>query len=184
VDKLIYSGFETEEHIIMSIITEDGIEIDDDMMNRILELPAAVFGDCPSETKEIERRRCDGIAAKQAAIDDENRRYFIEECVKLDAYSEDLKEGLQRELKDLRKQITEKNKLFRASKDTSTLADMVAMQEELNGLKSKEKKMKREIYDREDEIEAENARLQEEIRARMNGESRTEHIMTISFEIR
>jgi SNF2 family DNA or RNA helicase len=183
MDKLIYSGFETEEHIIMSVVTNDGTEIDDDMMNRILELPALVCGDCPPETEEIERRRRDGIAARQAVIDDENKRYFLEECDKLDAYSEDLKEGLQRELKDLRKLIIEKRRLFRASKDTSTLADMVAMQEELNSLKSKEKKMKRDIYDREDEIEAENTRIQEEIQARMNGESRTEHIMTISFEV-
>lgn len=183
MDKLIYSGFEAEEHIVISVVTEDGTEIDDDMMNQILELPAIVCGDCPPETEEIERRRRDGIATCQAEINDENKRYFFEECEKLDAYSEDLKEGLQRELKDLRKQINEKNKLFRASKDIATLADMVAMQDELNDLRAKEKKMKREIYDREDEIEAENASLQEEIRARMNGESRTEHIMTISFEI-
>jgi hypothetical protein len=153
------------------------------MMNRILELPAVVCGDCPPETEEIGRLRREGIAARQAAIADENKRYFLEECDKLDAYSEDLKEGLQRELKDLRKDIAEKSRLFRASKDVSTLADMVAMKDELNGLKSKEKKMKRDIYDREDEIEAENTRIQEEIQARMNGESRTEHIMTISFEV-
>jgi ERCC4-related helicase len=183
VDKLIYSGFETGEHIIMSVVTEDGTDIDDDMMNRILELPAVVCGECSPETAELEQRRRGGIAARCAAIDDANKRFFLEECEKLDAFTEDLKEGLQNELKDLRKLITEKKKLFRASKDTSTLADMVAMKEELNGLQAKEKKMKREIYDREDEIEAENARLQEEIKERMGGTSKVEHIMTISFEI-
>jgi ERCC4-related helicase len=183
VDKLIYNGFETEEHIILSVITEDGTVIDDDMMNQILELPATIIGDCPQESELIEQLRREGMAAKQAVIDDENKRYFLDECAKLDAYSEDLKEGLQRQLKDLRKLISEKLKLFRASKDTAPLADMVAMQDEINALKAKETKMKREIYDHEDEIEAENARLQDEIRARMNGTSRTEHIMTISFEI-
>jgi SNF2 family DNA or RNA helicase len=183
VDKLIFSGFGVEEHIVMSVVTEDGAVVDDDMMNQVLELPAVVVGDCPQETTEIERLRRDGLAAKQSEIDSENKQYYFDECAKLDAYSEDLKEGLQRQLKDIRKLISEKNKLFRSSKDTAALAEMVAMKEELNSLKTKEKKMKREIYDREDEIEAENARLQDEIKAQMGGTSRTEHIMTIAFEI-
>jgi phosphoglycerate-specific signal transduction histidine kinase len=79
--------------------------------------------------------------------------------------------------------ISEKDKLFRLSKETASLAEMVVMKEELNALKAKEKKMKREIYDREDEIEADNARLQDEIKARMGGASKAEHIMTIAFEI-
>ena len=84
MDKLIYHGFETEEHIIMSVVTEDGTEIDEDMMNQILELPAVISGECPPETAELERRRRDGIAARCAAIDDANKRFFLEECEKLD----------------------------------------------------------------------------------------------------
>jgi hypothetical protein len=183
VDKLIYTGFETEEHIVLSVVTPDGPEVDDDMMNQILELPAEVAGECFDETTSLAKRRNDGIAALQLQIEETNKMYFLEECEKLDAYSEDLKDGLQRELKELRKEISDRKKLFRVSKDTSPLAEMLAMRDELNRLEEKQKKMRREIYDREDEIEAENTRLQDEIKARIGGTTQTEHIMTVSFEL-
>jgi hypothetical protein len=183
VDKLIYTGFETEEHIVLSVVTSDGTEVDDDMMNQILELPAAVTGECFDEPPALAERRNSGIAARRLQIEEANKMYFLEECEKLDAYSEDLKEGLQRELKELRREISEKKKLFRVMEDTSPLAEILAMRDELNRLEEKQKKMRREIYDREDEIEAKNARLQDEIKARMGGSTQMEHIMTFSFEI-
>jgi hypothetical protein len=183
LDKLIYTGFETEEHIVLSVVTSDDTEIDDDMMNQILELPATVVNECSDEPSSLAERRNGGIASRQLQIEETNKMYFLEECEKLDAYSEDLKEGLQRELKELRREITVKKKRFRVSKVTLPLADMLAMRDELNRLEEKQKKMRREIYDREDEIEAENSRLQDEIKARIGGTIQTEHIMTVSFEI-
>ena len=184
VDKLIYYGFDTEEHLIMSAVTEDGTEIDDEMMDKILELPATVIGEFSNEAFILEQKRQDGIAARIQCIENENKRYYLEECEKLDAYSEDLKEGLERELKDLRKQISEKRKTLRSSKDTEPLDVLIAMKDDINKMEEKRKTMQRDMYDRQDEIEEENDRLQNEIRARMNGTSRIEHIMTVSFEIR
>lgn len=182
VDKLIYTGFENEEHLIYSVITEDGIEIDEDMVNRFMELPATIIGDGTSETAELDEKRRTGIASQQAKIEEENKKYFLEECAKLDAYSEDLKEGLQRELKELGKEITEKKRVFKSSTDRP-LAEMLDMKAEVNKLEERRKNMRRELYEREDEIDAANERLQDEIRSKLSGTSRTEHIMTISFEI-
>ena len=183
VDKLIYSGIETEEHLIFSVVTEDGTEVDDDILNRIMELPATIIETCSPEIAELEGRRRDGIIKRQTQIEENNKKYFLEECDKLDAYSEDLKEGLQRELKELKKLVTEKKKTLRANKDTSTLEEMLTMKDEINRLDERRKKMQRDIYDEEDRIEAENERLQEDIRAKLAGTSRTEHIITVSFEI-
>ena len=57
------------------------------------------------------------------------------------------------------------------------------MKDEVNKLEAKRKRLRREIYDREDEIDQQNDRLQEEIRARLGGSSQLEHIMTIAFEV-
>jgi hypothetical protein len=183
VNKLVYLGFDTEENLIMSVVTEDGTEIDEAMMNSILELPAISIDECVPEVMELEKRREDSIAAQLQYIEKENKKYYLDECEKLDAYSEDLKEGLEREHKELRKLITEKRKLLRLSKDTEPLDVLVGIKDTINKLEEKRKNMQREIYDRQDEIELENECLQEEIRARLNGTSRTEHVMTVSFEI-
>ena len=182
VDKLIYTGFENEEHLIYSIIAEDGTEIDEDMVNCFMELPATVIGNCDSETAELNEKRRAGIALQQEKVEEENKKYFLEECAKLDAYNEDLKEGLQRELKELGKEITEKKRIFKNSTDRP-LSEMLDMKAEVNKLEERRKKMRRELYEREDEIDLANERLQDEIRSKLSGTSRTEHIMTISFEI-
>jgi superfamily II DNA/RNA helicase len=184
VDKLSYKASDNEEeHLITSVATEDKTVIDDEMMNNILELPAKVIGDYSSDITELEQKRQSGITARIQNIENENKRYYFEECEKLDAYTEDLKEGLERELKELRKQITEKKKLLRASKDTQPLDALVGIKDEINKMEEKRKTMQRDIYKRQDETEAENDRLQEDIRKRLNGTSSVKHIMTISFEI-
>ena len=60
---------------------------------------------------------------------------------------------------------------------------MLEIKEEVSRLEEKRKKLRREIYEREDEIDTQNERLQDEIRAKLEGGSSLEHIMTISFEI-
>lgn len=182
VDKLIYRGFDTEEHLIFSVVTEDGTEVDDDMVNRIMELPATIIGEAGTEAAELDALRQANTEKQKAEIERINKEYFLAECAKLDAFSEDLKDGLQRELKDLNKEITEKKRLFKASTD-KTLAEMLEMKEEVSRLEEKRKKLRREIYEREDEIDAQNERLQDEIRSKLDGASTLEHIMTISFEI-
>jgi septal ring factor EnvC (AmiA/AmiB activator) len=148
-----------------------------------MELPATDIGGVVHETPALFERRKEGVASRLMQIENENKQYYLDECEKLDAYSEDLKEGLERELKELRKLITERRKTLRTSKDTEPLDVLVDMKDEINKLEEKRKTLQREIYNRQDEIEAENERLQEEIRARLDGTSRIEHIMAFSFEI-
>jgi hypothetical protein len=182
IDKLSYSGIGDEEHLVFSAVTEDGTVVDDEMLNAMLELPAETAGQCPPETESLVKMRQERIAMQQQKIENENKQYFLDECAKLDAYSEDLKEGLQRNLKELKKLIAEKRKTFRAS-TSLPLEEMLALKDEINKLDEKRKKMQREIYNHEDEIEQQNQRLQDEMQEKLKGNCQTEHIMTISFEI-
>ncbi len=182
VDKLAYSGIGDEEHLICTAITEDGTPLDDDLINNLFELPGEIDGNCPQESEELLRKRAERFEAQKLLIDNANKQYYLDECEKIDAYTEDLKEGLTREMKDLKKTITEKKRILRSSTDRP-LAEIVEMKEEINKLESKCKKMQREIYDREDEIEAQSNRLQEDIRKRLEGDTTETNIMTFSFEI-
>ena len=182
IDKLSYSGIGDEEHLVFSAVTEDGTFVDNEMLNAMLELPAKVTGSCPTETEALSEARQEHIAMQQQQIENENKQYFLDECAKLDAYSEDLKEGLQRNLKELKKLISDKKKEFRAS-TSLPLEEMLALKDEINKLDEKRKQMQREIYAHEDEIEQQNQRLQDEMQKKLKGNCQTEHIMTISFEI-
>ena len=183
IDKLTHKGIENEEHLVISVVTNDGTHIDNEMVERIMELEAAVVGECSPETAELISRRREGIQQQKDDIAERNKQYFLAEVEKLDAFSEDLKEGLQKNLKALKKEIAEKRKEFRNSKDTRSLDEMLEIRARITGLEEKRRKMEHEINLEEDRISMENDALQEDIRNRLNGEIVTETIMTFSFEI-
>lgn len=182
VDKLSYDGLGYEEHIIFTAITEDGTALDDDSINSMLELPASITGECLPESIALINQRKERIAARQQMVEDANKEFYLAECDKLDAYSDDLKEALQREMKELGKLITEKKKEVRVSTHLP-LDQIVAMKDEINKLEKKRKQMQRDIYVREDEIDMQKDKLQEKIRQKLNGKTKITHIMTIAFRI-
>lgn len=182
IDKIAYDGIGEEEHLVYTIITEDDTTMDDDLVNRLLELQGTIDGDCPPETAELIDTRNLRIEAQRTKIENANKQYYIEECEKLDAYSEELKDGLEREIKEMRKEIAAKKKEFKSSTNLP-LDEMLALKDEINKLEKKRKEKQRDLYIQQDKIDADNERLQEEIRKKLEGKIITEHIMTISFEI-
>ena len=182
IDKLTYDGLCHEEHLIFTVITEDGTVMDEDIINSMLGLPAEVIGDCPVKSPELIQLRKQRLDVQQEQIEETNKQFYLNECDKLDAYSEDLKEGLQRKRKELNKLITEKEKECRASTNLP-LDQIIVMKDEINKLKNKRKQLQREIYQQEDEIDMQRDKLQEEIREKLNGTTEISHVMTISFEV-
>ncbi len=133
VDKLAYEGLGDQEHLILGVETEDGTILDEDLVNSILELPGEATSDIPDKTAKFIQKHNEQMALKKQQIQNANKEYFIIECEKLDAYSEDLKEGLERDIKELGKFIKEKN---RESGD-KTLEEMLDFKEESSKLKIK-----------------------------------------------
>ena len=128
-------------------------------------------------------QRQERIANQKAEIAERNMRFFLEQEAQMEAYTEDLKDGLQKYLKAARKEIAEKKKERRALKDVGTLEEMLDKSAEINKLETALKKKQRELYDEEDRLERERDAFLEDIRSRLNGEIETETIMTFSFEI-
>lgn len=60
---------------------------------------------------------------------------------------------------------------------------MLALKDEINKLEKKRKEKQRDLYAQQDKIDADNERLQEEMKKKLEGKIVTEHIMTISFEV-
>ena len=182
IDKMSYAGLGEEEHLVFTASIKGKYKLDADLINRLLEMPGTITGPCIKESATFAKQRRKNLDRQQTQIEKANKKYYLEECEKLDAYSEDLKNGLERDIKELRKEITSKKKAFKASTNLS-LREMLDLKDEINKLEKKRKEMQRELYDKQDEIDNENERLQDEIRQKLEGKIKTEHIMTISFEV-
>ena len=82
----------------------------------------------------------------------------------------------------MRKEITAKKKEFKNSTNLP-LDQMLALKDEINKLEKKRKEKQRDLYAQQDKIDADNERLQQEMKKKLEGKIVTEHIMTISFEV-
>ena len=182
VDRLSYSGIGEEEHLVVTALTDEGKTLDDSLVDILFELPETAQMSDAGVGVDLDALREERVEQQRRAIELANKKYYLDECAKLDAYSEDLKDGLQRDLKDLKKAITEKSRDLNRSVD-QPLDEVVKMRGELNQMKKRLNMMRRELYTREDEIDARNDELQSEIRERLRGDDQLERIMTIAFEV-
>lgn len=182
ISKLTYFGLEPEEHLIVTAIADNGEELDSDLVNKLFQLPATQMIDNSLSFDNLSSQILENAQHKKKEIEEHYREYFLKECEKLDQYSEDLKEGLQADLKALDKEIREKKKAFKANISAS-LDEMLKEQEDINKLEKKKKRMRRELYDKEDEIDVANDALQNEIKEKLKGESELRDVLNVSFKI-
>jgi hypothetical protein len=184
INRLSNESFETDEHLLISVLGDDNTELPEDMINRIMELPAIfkdnIDFDVPTHLYELSNQAQE---KKMKDIDEQNKKYFLEECEKLDAWSEDRKSALQQDLKDMDRLIKDKNRLVSLSASDCSLEELVEKKAEVQRLKKIRDRKRRELFEEEDRIELENERLQEEMRRRMRGKTSVENIFTIHFEI-
>jgi hypothetical protein len=136
------------------------------------------ISDIPFEkVNELESKNISIIAGQ---IAERNASFFNDEVDKLDNWSEDVKKGLELELKKLDIDI----------KTAKTLAKKVINLEEklkvLRDIKDAEKKrneMRRRLYEAQDEVEVKKEKLLESIEAQLNQKSKIEPLFTIGWKI-
>jgi adenine-specific DNA-methyltransferase len=117
-----------------------------------------------------------GRAAVQRTISERNGRFFEAEADKLDGWADDLKVGLEREIKDLDRQIKEARRLAKAA---PTLEEKLAGQKQIKALESKRSQMRKELFDAQDAIDAK----REELIAKLEKQLQQRTVLTPLFQI-
>lgn len=182
IDKLISHNFEEQEFLLSIGMLDDGTTLDSTLIERIMELPAQSVLACSDiPPQEIEIKRSVIKENKLKEIAEENKKFYLLECNKLDDWSDELKNGLEQELKELDKEIKQAQKEI--VPDDWSLEQIVEHKDKIIKLKNLREKKRRGLYEESDQIEAENERLQADIRKRMSGTSECKEIMTIRFKV-
>ena len=171
-----------EQHFIVSAMTADGIPLAEDDPEKLLRLPATL------KTASLPNREdasllADVEARKQNLLREINQRnlgYFEQEVQKLDAWADDLKLGLEQEIKEIDRQIKE---VRRTAAISPTLEEKLAHQKHQRELESKRSSLRRELFARQDEIEAQRNDLISQLEEQLQQRVQEQSLFTIEWEL-
>ena len=126
---------------------------------------------------DIDRRR------QQLQNDATNRNlgYFEQEVQKLDDWMDDLKHGLEQDIKETDREIKEAR---RTAATAVTLEEKLAWQKKQRELENKRSKQRRELFDKQDEIENHRNRLIEDLEEQLKQEVDEEELFFIEWEMK
>jgi hypothetical protein len=185
VDKLIYTygkEGEKEEHLLVSVITDSGVEIDDKLLERMMEIPATVIGEAIPD-KRLDKRRAALQADKRAEIDGANKISLVQRLGELEAWRNDCEDALAREIDDLRNDIKQKQGQMTANIASLSFQQIVDLQEEINKLNETIVQKQRQMLKSKDDVKKDAAGLQAEAIRQLNGAAAVENVMAFSFEV-
>ena len=155
VSKLTVDAINTDEFLIFAGRTKTGKILDEEICAKLLQL-SGEEGKLCHEIPELSEIRRVEVQSKLDIIEQRNGDFFDEEVLKLDRWSEDLKQGLEQEIKDLDKQIREARKM---SALTQALQDKLTAQKEIKALERTRNNRRRELFDAQDTIDEQREEL-------------------------
>uniref|UniRef100_E6QQ34 DEAD/DEAH box helicase n=1 Tax=mine drainage metagenome TaxID=410659 RepID=E6QQ34_9ZZZZ len=192
-----------EEHLLLATQDSNGVVYDQELTEKLLTIPAeqeflpaasipaqfmvqesqpgldftaAHVAVSPALRQEINRQKT-GILS---ALEQRNLVSFTQETEKLDAWADDLKVGLEREIKELDRNIKETRT---KSNGAATLAEKLDMQKAQRDLEARRDRKRRELFQRQDEIQARRDGLIDELEKQLQQQILTRMLFVCEWEV-
>jgi len=171
---------QAEDHLIVAASTDDGQSLDEEVAARLLTLPgrldqSAQSGATPAELESVTQQR---QAVIQRGISERNARLFEAEADKLEGWADDLKVGLEREIKELDRQIKDAR---RAATTALTLEDKLGGQKQIRALEAQRNEKRRSLFDAQDRVDSQRDELIQSIEGKLMQSAKTERLFSIRW---
>ena len=174
---------QAEDRVLLTGFSDNGDALADTALLRLWTVSgkAGVAAVAPDG---VDDRLRVGLALKAQAVRQEiglrNARFFEEEATKLDGWADDLKVGLEREIKEIDRHIKEAR---RAAIAAVTLEDKLDGQKAIRALEATRSVKRRSLFDAQDDIDARRAGLIAEIEGRMEQKVESETLFTVRWNV-
>jgi adenine-specific DNA-methyltransferase len=172
---------QAEDYLIFAVVTDDGQSVDGEAARRLLSLPGAVTktgvsaSSAALETQTLQRQQ-----VIQRNISERNARFFEVEVEKLEGWADDLKLGLEREIKNLDRQIKEAR---RAATSALTLEDKLAGQKQIKAIESLRNQKRRSLFEAQDQVDKQREELIAQIEGKLVQATKTEQLFIIRWRL-
>lgn len=179
----------SEDYLIFAAVDNQGKKIPSEIIQKLMQLPAIENSFAPdielSEKSsfmlkincilDVERNQI------EKSVNDRNLTFFEDEINKLDAWADDLKEGLEQSIKEFDKEIKQ---VRRDSKIVPTLEEKLALQKQQKKLESQRNKSRRELFDKQDEVDDRRELLIKKLESKLFKKTTTKSLFTVQWSIK
>jgi adenine-specific DNA-methyltransferase len=170
-----------EDYLLFSAVTDFGQTLEDEVALRLLTIPARV-GSATQPTQEVlevlAAATRDRQQKVQRSISERNARFFETEAEKLEGWADDLKLGLEREIKDIDRQIKDAR---RGATAALTLEEKLTGQKQIKSLEALRSQKRRSLFDAQDDVEARRDGLIQSLEARLGQQTRSQKLFCLKW---
>lgn len=172
---------DAEDHLVSTAIDAEGNELDDDFVAKLMSIPATSVPVPPVDIQPVLPLEKKNIHALTEQINLRNKQFINEESVKIERWADDQTSLLEQELKDLKKQIKEKERAFRAEADDGK---RLSLQKEIQSIQKMQRQKRQELFAVEDEIIEQRDKLIEQLDNSLATTANQEVLFTIYWTIK
>lgn len=178
---LDYPNGDGEDHVLLAASTDDGTSLDAESIRDLFRLPARVepLAEAPDAAPLIAQRDA-AIAAILVANEERNAGYFDEETAKLDGWAEDMKQSLERELKQLDAEIRDTKKERKTAPD---LAAKLECERRLRSLEHRRSDRRRALFEEQDKVDVQRDHLISDVERRLQQRRTPRDVFTIRWTL-
>lgn len=177
----VSSEIESHSVLLFAGETSEKEPLNDEICRYILSLPSRVEKTKHTGLESLEELHLSVKNERLKHLEDTDAFLIQREFKKFHNWADDRITFLESELKEAKK--AEKELDRQAMQEGLSSSEALKMQEELAKAKKKVSKLKREMFDREEEIETERDQMIQDAKDKLNRTITEEEVFTISFEL-
>jgi adenine-specific DNA-methyltransferase len=173
---------QVEDYLILAALTDSSQPLDEEQARRLLGIPAR---ECRTLASQPASELLASLTAlRQRAIlktiSQRNAAFFEAEANKLDGWADDLKAGLEHEIKELDRQIKEAR---RAAIAALTLEEKLDAQKRVKAIEAQRNTRRRALFDAQDDIDRRREQLIAEIEGKLEQKTVLQELFSIRWKI-
>ncbi len=180
---LSIAALETEEHLLFAGWTDTGEPLSPETCAKFFGVAVGMGGPC-ALPQDVQVHLQTQFAEQQAGLLDatarRNQDYFESEMEKLENWANDLKDGLERDLKDLDREIKE---IKRQARLAAELNAKVELHKKSRDLERRRNDKRRGLFEAQDQVDSQKESLIEQIETRLKQAVQSEELFVIRWKI-
>lgn len=183
VSRLQITSLEEEDRLLYAVITDEGETLHPETGEKFFRVRGSIFQNIEprAEISGALQKRSRVLREQAVAeINARNSKFFDEEIEKLERWADDLKYGLEMELKELDARIRALKKDARLAPD---LQGKLEMHRQLKDAEAERSRKRRRLYEAQDRIDEQKEDLISSVEARLGQKIETEDVFTIRWKL-